>query len=296
MIIFLQYINMETVSRCQAIAKTTGKQCNLRPLKGTKYCKAHTKEIVGVKAPKKTKATTKKTGKELPKKPAKKTAGVASINFERFEALPKMVQIEILLNLDRKTLKNACQMNKEIAEICRQPEFKRRYMERNHPEGDLFYGKIKLLDVKHNRVFPYHHFYTITLVDEKENMIEVTLISSGLRFSNLSKIIYRNKKHNKLIVGRYDKGIPFASVYNRKEAKISAKEEKAFLKSIQRVDWEDGKHAAMELLREVKAATKSKLPWDDDIVLSGYNIHIQKIKMPKERKVERAKVRSTKKR
>lgn len=263
---------METVERCQAVAKTTGEQCKLRPIKGAKYCKAHSKEIVGAKASKKDKA------------PIKKTAGVAPIDFKLFGALPKMAQIEILLNLDRKTLKNACRSNKEIAEICRQPEFRRRYAERGHPEldvaGDLFYGNINLLEVKHELNSDVDKFM-FTLQDEKENTIIITLLDS-VRYSKsrLVSIIYGNKEHDvSLVVDfqfhsvRAHSGIGWVYGGVISGRQLDRLHMKKFLQSIKRTNWHMGKVTMMKFLDEIKAATKSKLPWDADMELLGFKIH-----------------------
>lgn len=132
--------------RCEAIAITTGKRCKLKPVEGTKFCKRHT-----IKAKGTSKGTSKRVGakglKDVKAKSgkAKATKGKAKgaakgrtkvkatkVDFSMFDSLPKMAQIQILLSLDRATLKSACQTKRSINELCKQPEFRRRYLEM-HP-------------------------------------------------------------------------------------------------------------------------------------------------------------------
>jgi hypothetical protein len=116
--------------RCEAIAITTGKRCKLKPVEGTEFCKRHTIKVPKSKAVKGRAKATKSKG--VAKGRAKATKGRAKVDFAKFDILPKIAQIQILLNLDRATLKNACQTKKSINEICEQPEFRKRYLEK-HP-------------------------------------------------------------------------------------------------------------------------------------------------------------------
>lgn len=88
--------------------------------------------------------------------------------------LPKEITIEILLNLNYNDLNNACKSSIEIARVCSDPAFKRKYMDKNIDYfRQEFYRRLRgmMMDTKSlklvNRWFQYFEPYISTAILQK---------------------------------------------------------------------------------------------------------------------------------